>query len=86
MDKVKALVAAGASISTAIRESLGMSILDFSEKYGRPRAVMTAVIGGLRRPTEADLSALVSELGGTREEWAELLWQAARPTNVRASA
>ena len=79
MDKVKRLVEAGASIPTAIKESLGMTVSAFAEKYGFPQATVSEFINGSRRPSHAFLAALISELGGTEDEWRVLLWKAGKP-------
>ncbi len=79
MDKVKKLIAAGASISGAITESLGMSIAAFADKHERNATVMSSILSGSRAPSEADVEALVAELGGTPAEWRHLLWLAGKP-------
>lgn len=85
MDKVKAMIAAGASIPTAIKESLGMPLRVLAEKHGIAAPVMSDVINGNRRATDAHLDALISELGGTRYEWRRLLWEAAKPVDEPAA-
>lgn len=88
MDKVKRLIRAGASISGAIRETLaqnGLTISSFADKYGRSRQNMTSIINGTRSPAEDDVSALVSELGGTATEWRVILHEAGRPSIAAAS-
>ena len=82
MDKVKRLIKAGASISGAVREALtqnGLTISRFADKHGRNRQNMSAVIAGSRAPTDGDVAALISELGGTEVEWKALLHEAGRP-------
>lgn len=80
MDKVKKLIDAGASIPTAIKESLGMTINAFAERHSLPAKAVSNAINGNVRPTDALIAALVAELGGTAGEWRELLWLAAKPT------
>lgn len=84
MDKVKKLVRAGASIPTAIKESLGMSVVDFADKHDLPRAAVSNAINGNVRPSEPLVAALVAELGGTPDDWRLLLWEAARPEKLTA--
>lgn len=79
MDKIKKLIAAGASHRTAIKESLGMTVSAFAEKKGLPRATLSDTLGGRIRPTDAIVQAFVEELGGTPDEWRMLLWESARP-------
>lgn len=79
MDKVKAMLAAGVSLSTAVQEALGNRTLrEVAEEQGINRSNLSAVLTGLRVATPRDLSALVAELGGTAEEWRELLINAMR--------
>ena len=80
MERVKRLIEAGSSITGAIREALGMPTTEFADKYRLPRSSTREVLNAGRRPTDAQLDALVEELGGTREEWRVLLWEAGRPT------
>jgi plasmid maintenance system antidote protein VapI len=79
MDKVKKLIQAGASVPTAIKESLGMELQEFAAKYDLSRPMVSAVINCDRRPTDAIAAALATELGGTEIEWRVLLWEAAKP-------
>lgn len=82
MDKVKKLVAAGATIPGAIREALtqnGLTVAGFAEKYRRPRTNLTSVLSGTRAPNDADLDALIAELGGTADEWRKMLHDAGDP-------
>ncbi len=86
MDKVKRLVKAGATIPGAIQDVLRQlgfpTVTAFAEKYDRDRSNMTRVIQGTRAPTQADVDALLLELGGTDAEWRELLHEAGRPSKV----
>ena len=79
MDKVRKLVQAGSSIPGAIKESLGMTVAEFALKHSRPRVSIGQVILGRKIPTDADVRALIAELGGTADEWRELLHEAGRP-------
>lgn len=83
MDKVKKLVEAGAEIPIAIKQALGMSVNDFADKHGINRSSASNYINGNIKPTADMIGALITELGGTREEWEELLWLAAKPDHVR---
>lgn len=82
MEKVKKLVEAGAPIPSAIKTALGMPLTTFADKYGRSRQNINDAINARRIATDADIDALVAELGGTRDEWRMLLWEAARPTHA----
>jgi hypothetical protein len=83
MEKVKQMVQAGVSIPTAIKEALSQNGLDsleaFAGKYGLIRAAVSNHINGNVRPSDEAIAALISELGGTPDEWRELLWLAAKP-------
>jgi plasmid maintenance system antidote protein VapI len=82
VDKVKRLIDAGSSITGAIKESLGQPVAEFADTHGLPRTHISAVINGARRPTSDDIAALITELGGTEDEWRQLLWEAGRPVKV----
>ncbi len=87
MDKVKAIVEAGVSIPVAVREALSPQTLrEFAEKYAIPAPVVSDSINGNRRAPSRVIDALIAELGGTPEQWRELLWEAGRPDHLRASA
>jgi len=83
MDRVKKLISAGLPISDAVKAALGMTVTAFAEKHRLPRSITAEALNGARVATSAQLDALVAELGGTREEWRELLWLAAKPAHVR---
>lgn len=88
MDKVKevrALVDTGRTIPEAIKRVLDMPVIAFCDKYAIPRGTGSNHLNGTVRASDATIAALVSELGGTPEEWAELLWQAMRPAHLAAS-
>jgi plasmid maintenance system antidote protein VapI len=82
MDKVKALLRAGVSVSAAIRAALGVTLVDFAEKHGLNRAMVTDQVNGARRPSGDLVTALIADLGGTDEEWRALLWIAGKPGRV----
>jgi hypothetical protein len=88
MKKVKKLIDAGAPISDAITIALKgegfATIAAFAEKQGRDRSNITHAINGTRRASDADIEALMAVLGGTPDEWRELLHEAGRPS-ARAS-
>lgn len=85
MDRVKHMVSAGVSIPTAIKEALGMPVAEFARKYDLPRASTANHVNGHVRASDETIAALSKELGGTADEWREMLWQAARPA-LRATA
>lgn len=82
MDKVKKLIAAGASIPGAIREALGMNATELARKYGLSRSSVANHLSGAVRATDDTIAALVAELGGTPDDWRELLWLAGKPAGV----
>jgi hypothetical protein len=85
MDKVKRLIEAGASIPTAIKESLGMSVADFARKHQLVRASVANHINGTVKAADETVAALVAELGGTEAEWREILWLASKPAPIAAA-
>jgi plasmid maintenance system antidote protein VapI len=85
MEKVKKLIDAGASIPTAIKEALGMELKEFAERHEVSRAGVSNAINGTVRPTDRIIDAFIAELGGTPDEWRELLWLAGRPANTTAA-
>jgi hypothetical protein len=87
VENIKRLIAAGSTISGAIKEVLsqkGLSVSAFAKKYERNSNNMINAIAGTRAPSPGDLEALIAELGGTDLEWRELLHEAGRPA-ARAS-
>ena len=88
MDKVKAMLAAGVSLSTAVQEALGARTLrEVALEQGVNRSNLSSVLTGLRVPSARELGALVAELGGTPEEWIEMTTDAMRKrASVAASA
>jgi transcriptional regulator with XRE-family HTH domain len=79
MDRVKKLIEAGLTIPAAIREAIGVPLSQFAEKAQVNTPDLSAAINGAKRPTERILFALISEFGGTEDEWRELLWLAGKP-------
>lgn len=85
MDAVKQRIREGTDPATAIRAALlgkGLTIKAFAAKHRLPRPSTTEALRGTRRPTTAQVKALIKELGGTAEEWQEVLWQAAKPEHI----
>jgi hypothetical protein len=88
VENIKRLRDAGSTISGAIREVLsqkGLSISAFAKKHERNPNNMMSVIAGARAPAQADVDALIEELGGNDVEWRELLHEAGAP-NVKATS
>lgn len=85
MDKVKELIEAGATITQAIKIALGMPLSAFADKYELARPSVSNQLNANVRPTDDTVAALVKELGGTENDWRELLWQAMRPAHLAAS-
>lgn len=86
MDKVKKMLDAELSLSSAIKEALGMSITAFADKHRLNRSITSEIINLDRAPRLDQCAALASELGGSPFEWAELLWQHSRPREESFSA
>lgn len=86
MDKVKALIAAGASIATAIKEGLGMDVTAFAEQYSVPASNISAGINGRRSLSDREIDALHACLGGSREELVGVLADAMRRQATALSA
>jgi plasmid maintenance system antidote protein VapI len=81
MERVKQMVEAGVRVGTAIREALAeldtpLTMSSIAAKYSLPRSSTNEAYNGLRQATPAQVDALVAELGGTPEEWRDLLKQA----------
>jgi hypothetical protein len=85
MDKVKELMAAGVPIAQAIKFALAEPVSAWAGKHRIPRSTAINTINGIQRPTDQVVAALVAELGGTEEEWRELLWLAMKPAHLVAS-
>lgn len=86
MDKVKQMVAAGISLSTAIKEVLGSSVTAFADRHELSRPIASEVLNLDRSPRADVCEALAKELGGDAYEWALLLWEGARPSPERFAA
>jgi hypothetical protein len=70
MDKVKALLDHGLSLSMAVRAALGARRLtSVALKHGVNRSNLTSGLSGARVLTDGEIDALIAELGGTRAEW-----------------
>jgi hypothetical protein len=68
MQKVKRLVIAGASAATAIKESLGGSVVDFAREEGlHPTAVYGVINGSAQTPYHDVRDRLAARLGVDRE-------------------
>lgn len=79
MDKVKAMVAAGVSLSTAVQEALKPRTLkDLATDHGLNRSNLTSILTGTRVATRREIDALIAALGGTAEEWLEATHDAMR--------
>ncbi len=85
MDKVKELMAAGLTTSQAIKHCLGSPVTVWADKHSIARSTATNAINGVQRAPDAVVVALAADLGGTTEEWSELLWQAMKPAHLAAS-
>jgi hypothetical protein len=83
MDSVKRMIGAGANLSMAIKQELGMSVTAFADKFDLARTITSEVLNLDRAPRMDVCRALASELGGEPYEWAVLLWEAAKPQPAR---
>lgn len=83
MEKVKKMVEAGVSITGAIKEALSQGGLEtvnaFAEKYDLSRSSVGMHLRGYVRADDSTINALITELGGSADEWRELLWLAGKP-------
>lgn len=78
MDRVKNLMAAGASLADAVRVALGdRSIVTVAAERNLNRSNLSSALSGGRAPTSEEIEAMVAELGGTFEEWREVIAEAA---------
>lgn len=70
MDKVKALLAAGASLPNAVRDALGgRSLARVAIENGIHRSELYSTLSGARVASQKTIDVLVAELGGTPDEW-----------------
>jgi hypothetical protein len=79
MEQVKQMVAAGVSLSTAIKESIGTSVSAWADKHGFNRSITSEVLNLERAPRADVCRALEKDLGGSAYEWALLMWESSRP-------
>lgn len=78
MDKVKNLMAHGASLGDAVRIALGDKTIPLvASERGLNRTTLSTALAGGRPPTVAEVEAMVAELGGTFEEWRDVFADAA---------
>jgi hypothetical protein len=86
MDKVKALIAAGATLSEAVRSALGdRSLAQVALERQVDRSNLISALNGGRAPTRGDIDAMIAELGGTPDEWRPLFADAMQK-RVQATA
>lgn len=79
LDRVRALVALGASIGDAIRIVIGGSIPKWAARHGLSRTPASMTVNGSRvPPDERTLAALVKDLECTELEIRELLGEGAK--------
>jgi len=83
VDRVKQMIEAGVSLSTAIKEALPASVSEFCDQHGLTRPVVSDMINLVRAPDLRLCAALSKELGGEPYEWAMLLWEHAKPSADR---
>jgi hypothetical protein len=86
MRNVKKAIADGVSIEDAVRGQLlgtrGMTMKAFAAKHDLRYQGVVKGIKGSERPTTQMLEACVAELGGTVEEWRDLLFPAREERKV----
>jgi hypothetical protein len=73
LERVRAMVAGGTSVPTAIKEALAGTIADFADQHDINRTVVSEMINLTRYPDGDFVRSLATELGGTSEEWSEFL-------------
>ena len=94
-ERVTSILAAGIPLSVGLKvalaenpdhgESVRTAISDFADRHGMNRSSTSSAIHGGRKPTEQMLECLVLELGGTKEQWATMLYEASKPFVATAS-
>jgi hypothetical protein len=84
MEKIKELMTAGLPAPEAIKFALGCPVSAWADRHSIPRSTATNVINGVQRSTDAVVAALAADLGGTENEWREVLWQAMKPAHMVA--
>ena len=73
MEKVKALLAAGARLSSAVQSALGdRSLAQVALERELNRSNLYSALNGARVPTAREVDALIAELGGSADEWRQL--------------
>lgn len=79
MEKVKRLVEAGASVPTALKEALGMSLTAFVAAHpGLVREEISGVVNLRIVPDDDQAVAFAAEYGCTPVEFREFWWTYAR--------
>lgn len=75
MEKVKRAVAAGVSLSAAVRDALapGTSIRSVAFEHQVPRKDLSEILNGVRDPQPRELEILIGVLGGTATDWYDLV-------------
>lgn len=86
MEKVKRLVEAGASVPTALKESLGTSVSAFAERHGLTREEVSGAVNLRIVPTPTCAHAFASAYGCPIGEFYEFWWTHARQGQVVAVA
>jgi hypothetical protein len=84
VEKIQKLIKAGVPIPDAIVLALGMSIKEFSLLHARMPSNIGQILRGRLAPSDKDLEALMTQLGGSEEEWRRLLWLAGEPVAAQA--
>jgi hypothetical protein len=78
MDKVKALLEAGATLSEAVRSALaGRSLAQVALERGVNRSNLISALNGARTPTASEINALITEIGGDAQSWRQAFADAA---------
>lgn len=81
MDIVKAALKRGATLGGAVRAALveqGSSLNKFAVKHGVDRSNLASGLSGNRAMSDREIEALITEFGGTADEWKEVLLDAVR--------
>lgn len=80
MEQVKQMVAAGVSLSTAIKEVIGQSVTSWADKHSLNRSITSEVLNLEHGPRADVCRALAKDLGGSAFDWATLMWECAKPS------
>lgn len=89
MDEIVKIVAAGASFGGAMVDRLrarGFTSKSFADRHGLSRPYFAQVLSMRRIPGEAELDALATEFGGTREQWLAFWFRLARKTAFESAS